>query len=166
MAELFSLMLESTSCKGIRVEAIRIFARRSLPAFLPENAFATAEISRDSHGAKPCACHTTDSHYALEMTYGDRLVSFRARAGDAYRVVRATSSAADREESRPRHLHTLSMRRATPSSSMEADGRSAIGESRRRPRQTGRKSRYQKDVGNRPIRRNHQHLQRVYFLSQ
>ncbi|MFZ0657418.1 MAG: hypothetical protein WAM05_01805, partial [Candidatus Binataceae bacterium] len=49
MAELFSLMPESTSCKADLVEAIRTSARRSLPAFLAENASATWRGHQSNH---------------------------------------------------------------------------------------------------------------------
>ncbi|MGB6089459.1 MAG: hypothetical protein WBG26_08180, partial [Candidatus Binataceae bacterium] len=105
MAELFSLMPEFTSCKNDRVEANRSLFRSTLPASREGDVFATGGISRDARGAGPCARRETVSQFALEMTLAPGLVSFRASAGNAYRVVRATSSSADREESRPRHSH-------------------------------------------------------------
>jgi hypothetical protein len=170
MAELFSLMPEFTSCKNDRVEATRSLFRSTLPASREGDIFGTGEISRDARSARPCARRDTVSQFALKMTPDRDPVSFRARARDADRVVLATISGRHREESRRRHSHTSSMRRATPSLSVPsvsvaADGPSAIGGNRLRPGQIVRKSRYQKSVRNGPNRRIRQHLQGVYFSS-
>ncbi len=151
MAELFSLMPDSSSCNDGSVEATRTRPRFTLPASGRRNAPATGEISRDPRRARPCACHPTGSKYALEMTPSHRFVSFRAHAGAAYRVVRATSGSAAREESRPRHSHALSIERANLSSTVAADGSSAIGGSRLWPRRKRPKFDDQKSCYNEPI---------------
>jgi hypothetical protein len=168
MAELFSLMPESTSCKSDPVEATRTLSRAISPDLFQRNAPATGEISRDAYGARLHARRETVYRFALEMTRG--LVSFRARVGDTDRVVRVTTSGSHREESRPRHSHTLSMECAKPSPSVPslsvvADGPSAIGGSRRWPRQTVRKSMTEKAAETNPMSRNRQYFQGVYFFS-
>jgi len=126
MAELFSLMPEATSCKGDRVEATHSLCRSILPASLLPDAFMTGEISRDARSASLCARREAGSRFALEMTLETCLVSFRARAADAYRAVLTTMSGRHREESRPRHLRTFPMECAEPSWSVEAAGSSAF----------------------------------------
>jgi hypothetical protein len=72
MAELFSLMPKSTSCKSDRMEATRSSAGRSLPAFLQGNAFA----ARRSH-------QSNQSNH--QDTKAQRTDAFpRAARGNAY----------------------------------------------------------------------------------
>jgi len=165
MAELFSLMPESTSCENDRVEASRTLLRSALPTMLHVDAFAAGEIPRDPCSARQSARRAAGSRLALGMTRDLRLVSFRARAGNVYRVMLATGRGGDREESRPGCLHTLSMDRAKPSFPVAADGLSAIGESRCWPRQKVQKSMTKKAAERNPSSQKWQRLQGVYFLS-
>ncbi|MGB6091657.1 MAG: hypothetical protein WBG26_19340, partial [Candidatus Binataceae bacterium] len=90
MAELFSLMPESTSCENVRVEASRTLLRSALPTLLHVDAFAAGEISFG---------------YAQ-----DRLSGSLPRE-----TIRTTRG---RQPPRPRHLHTRSIDRAKPSASV------------------------------------------------
>ena len=163
MAELFSLMLESTSCKNDSVEATRSLAQSISHASLRRTAFAMGEISRDTRRARFDAWRVTDRRFALEMTLDLRLVSFRARASDAYRVVRATLSGRDRERISPSALAHLSIDCAA--SSVEEDGPSALGGNLSEPRQGAQKTMTEKAARTNPLSQNRQRLQGVYFLS-
>jgi len=171
MAELFSLMPESTSCKAIRVEVSRTRSRSILPAPFQWDPPATGEISRDVRSARLGARRETISRFALEMTQDQDRGSFRAQVDRQLCVVHRLSRCIHREESRPRHLPTFPMRPAKssaliPSLSAVADGPSAIGESRPWPGQKAQKSITEKAAKRNPTRQNRQHFQGVYFLSQ
>ena len=109
-----------------------------MPDSLLGAALAAGEISRDARSASRCARRETISRFALEMTPSRvccvipstcrRCVSHRARA---------RLSGTHREESRPRHSHSLSG--GDCASQWAADGSSAVGASRQKPRQTVRK---------------------------
>ena len=160
MAELFSLMPESASCENAPVAPTRSQSSIHFADLLQKDAVATGKISRNTCSANLCAHRETIGRYALEMTPDPDPASFRARAGTAYRVVLATVIGRDRAESRSRHLHTFLVECAKPP--LSAAQALAGGLS---PSQTGRKSRYQKDVRSEANRRNRQRLQGVYFLS-
>ncbi|MFZ0660083.1 MAG: hypothetical protein WAM05_15265, partial [Candidatus Binataceae bacterium] len=157
---------DSTSCKTVPVEGNRSQFRAILAASFRRHALATGEISRDARSASLCARHGAGNRFALEMTLNPRaLVLFRARAGSEYRVVLAASSSEAREESRPRHSHTLSMHRAKLSPAVAADGPSAIGGSRRWLRRTVQKSTTEKAAETNPFGQKRQRFRGVYFLS-
>jgi hypothetical protein len=172
-------MLGFDPCNIDRVEGFRTLLHPLHPASVRKvllspfecAASATGEIffgcaqdkPRDACSTKRSARRGTGARFALEMTPLAGSVSFRARASGAYRGVRVTTSAGDREESCPVHSHTLSMRRAKLSASVislsvVADGPSTTYASPRGLRQTVQKSRYQKDARSEPIRRNREHF--------
>jgi len=178
MAELFSLMLESTPCKSDPVEPTRTLfrctspasVRRAAPDLLRWDACATGGISRDARSAKLCARHETVSQFTLKMTPGYRLSSFakpafssrqeRGRRDDGPTAIRpfcSRTGVLPFITDRTAELSTVSQWRRRP--------RSVIGGSRHWRPQTVEKSPPQKSVENRPIRQNRQHFQGVYFLS-
>ena len=171
MAELFSLMLESASCKSDPVAANRSQFSLILRTSLQRDASATGEISRDPRGASLCARPETISRFALEMTPAHGLVSFRARAGNAYRVMLAAMSGRRREslsrarrgKSRPRHLHTLPTDCAA--SSVAADGPSAIGGANIGRVRWSENRGTKKTSETNPFGKKCQHFEGVYFFS-
>ena len=160
MAELFSLMPDSTSCKTDRVEANRSLLRTFLSDPFQRNAPTTGEISGDARSA---------SLGALSAA-ADGLAAFQPEAEQhPHPALRATFSRREKDQEMP---NAFSLREKVP------EGRMRVLLCQRRlsligwhdlkdgsPRQTVRKSRYQKDVRNGPNRRIRQHLQGVYFLS-
>ncbi|MHB8384053.1 MAG: hypothetical protein ACYDC3_17130 [Candidatus Binataceae bacterium] len=161
MAELFSLMPESTSCKNAPVAAIRSQSRSTLRNLFQHNTFASRDISRETRRARLCARRGTIRRCALEITRDPDPMSFRARAGNAYRVVLATVIGSDREESRPRHSHTFLVECAKLYLPVAQALACALA-----PRRSVRKSMTEITALRNPMAQNRQLLQGVYFLSQ
>jgi hypothetical protein len=160
MAELFSLMPDSTSCKTDRVVANRSLLRTFLSDPFQRNAPTTGEISGDARSA---------SLGALSAA-ADGLAAFQPEAEQhPHPALRATFSRREKDQEMP---NAFSLREKVP------EGRMRVLLCQRRlglmgwnylkdgsPRRTVQKSMTKKAAETNPSRQILQQLQGVYFLS-
>jgi len=168
MAELFSLMQESSSCKTDRVEAIRSLLRTFLSDPFQRNAPTTGEISGDARSA---------SLGALSAA-ADGLAAFQPEAEQhPHLALRATLREAQgrlfsRREKDQEMPNAFSLREKVPEGRM----RVLLCQRRRSPmswrylkdgsvRRSARKSMTKNAAERNPSSQNRQHLKGVYFLS-
>jgi hypothetical protein len=166
MAELFSLMPESTSCKTDPVEASRTLLRTILTDPFQRNAPAAGEISRDTCRASLGALPSS----------GRRLGVSREVEQHPHPALRATLRQAQgrlfsRREKDQKMPNAFSLREKVP------EGRMRVLLCERRlsfmswhylkdgsPRRTAQKSMTEKAAKTNPSSRIRQHFQGVYFL--